>query len=71
MADLELVSQFSVTAGAPYAMSKAAMNLAVAKFSAEYSKDGVLFMSISPGLVDTGRVGDNSELKLLKPNLVL
>lgn len=39
--------------GAPYSISKAALNLAVAKFSAQYGKEGILFMSISPGLVNT------------------
>lgn len=29
--------------------------MAVAKFSAQYAKDGVLFMSISPGTVDVGQ----------------
>ncbi|PLB47331.1 NAD(P)-binding protein [Aspergillus steynii IBT 23096] len=54
MADLELISAFDVVAAAPYSISKAAMNAAYAKFSAQYRKDGVLFMGVSPGLVDTG-----------------
>lgn len=53
MADIELIARFSIASSAPYSISKAGMNVAVAKFSAEYSKDGVLFLSISPGLVDT------------------
>lgn len=54
MADPDFVAKYKITSSAPYSISKAAMNVAVAKFSAQYSKDGVLFMSISPGLVDTG-----------------
>lgn len=54
MADLDFVTEFEISSAAPYSMSKAAMNMAVAKFSAQYKKDGVLFISISPGLVETG-----------------
>ncbi|KAF9729923.1 hypothetical protein PMIN06_012135 [Paraphaeosphaeria minitans] len=36
-----------------YALSKAALNTLVAKFAARYKQDGVLFVSISPGWVDT------------------
>lgn len=54
MADLDLINKFNIAISAPYAISKAAMNVAAAKFNAQYAKDGVLFMSISPGLVDTG-----------------
>jgi NAD(P)-dependent dehydrogenase (short-subunit alcohol dehydrogenase family) len=41
-------------------MSKAALNMAIAKFHAEYEKDGVLFMAICPGTVNTGQY-DHSE----------
>ncbi|RYP91057.1 hypothetical protein DL770_002830 [Monosporascus sp. CRB-9-2] len=54
MADVEMVRLFDVDIAAPYAISKAGLNMAVAKFSARYRKEGILFMSISPGLVDTG-----------------
>lgn len=54
MADIELIRNLEIEMSAPYAVGKAAANAVVAKFSAEYAKDGVLFMSISPGVVDTG-----------------
>lgn len=53
MADADLVAQYDVDTGSAYAVSKAALNLAVAKFSAEYRKDGVLVMAICPGVVNT------------------
>ncbi|KAM0287330.1 hypothetical protein ACHAO9_007734 [Fusarium lateritium] len=53
MADADLISQFSITDGPGYSMSKSALNVAIAKFDAEYRKQGVLFMAISPGLVAT------------------
>ena len=55
MADLDLVNRFEVEVGALYSASKAALNLIVAKFSAQYKREGILFLSISPGLVDVGK----------------
>jgi NAD(P)-dependent dehydrogenase (short-subunit alcohol dehydrogenase family) len=37
-----------------YSITKAALNMVVAKFSASYREKGVLFMAICPGAVDTG-----------------
>lgn len=53
-ADLDLISKYDIEMSGPYAAGKAATNVVVAKFGAQYAKDGVLFMSISPGVVDTG-----------------
>ena len=55
MADIDLVNKFSVDNAAPYSISKVAVNMAVAKYNALYGKDGILFMAISPGVVDTGK----------------
>ncbi|TGJ82160.1 hypothetical protein E0Z10_g6611 [Xylaria hypoxylon] len=54
-ADLDAIRLFDLDVATGYAISKAAMNVAVAKFSAQYRKDGVLVMSICPGLADTGQ----------------
>lgn len=53
VADDVLTAKYDLESSAPYAISKAGLNTAVAKFSAQYRKDGVLFLSISPGVVDT------------------
>lgn len=53
LADLDLISNYEIEVSGPYSLAKAATNVVVAKFHAEYAKDGVLFMSISPGVVDT------------------
>jgi NAD(P)-dependent dehydrogenase (short-subunit alcohol dehydrogenase family) len=58
LADLDMTNELEAETGALYAASKAALNITVAKFNAQYKKDGVLFMSISPGLVDVGRTAD-------------
>lgn len=54
MADLEFINSMGIWESAPYAMSKAAVNVAIAKYAAKYKDDGILFFSISPGVVDTG-----------------
>ncbi|KAL4982163.1 hypothetical protein BDW68DRAFT_171298 [Aspergillus falconensis] len=63
-ADVELVSKFNVATAGAYAISKVALNMAVAKFSAQYSADGVLFLSICPGMVDTGHFDKLTEEQL-------
>lgn len=64
MADPDLVSKYEIEISGPYAVGKAAANMVVTKFGAEYAKDGVLFMSICPGVVDTGHF-DPTKRKLL------
>jgi NAD(P)-dependent dehydrogenase (short-subunit alcohol dehydrogenase family) len=53
MADPDFIRNFSITDAAPYTISKGALNIAVAKFDAQFRKEGILFMAISPGLVAT------------------
>ena len=57
--DLDLINDLDIENAALYAASKAALNVVVAKFSARYKRDGVLFVSISPGVVavDHGESG--------------
>lgn len=52
-ADLSLVSQYHLEACVAYAASKAAHNMITGKFHARYARDGVLFISVCPGTVDT------------------
>ncbi|KAJ4380187.1 hypothetical protein N0V86_004496 [Didymella sp. IMI 355093] len=53
-ADLELINNYDIEVSALYSAFKAALNVIVAKYSAQYKKNGVLFVSISPGVVDVG-----------------
>ena len=68
MADIDVVNQLDITIGAPYSISKAALNLAIAKHNALYKAEGILFMAISPGFVDTGRLvpGELSQHRFLR-----
>ncbi|KAJ5952400.1 uncharacterized protein N7479_010813 [Penicillium vulpinum] len=60
-ASLDAISELGIEVAPLYAISKAGLNAAVAKFSAQYVKDGVLCMSICPGMVDTGHFADATE----------
>ncbi|KAL8917622.1 MAG: hypothetical protein Q9172_005763 [Xanthocarpia lactea] len=57
-ADLDFINDFEIESSALYSASKAAMNAIVAKFNAQYKKDGVLFVSICPGAVEVGHFAD-------------
>lgn len=54
MGDVEFVADVGVRTQTPYAISKAALNMVVAKYHVQYKNQGILFMAISPGLVETG-----------------
>lgn len=54
MADIDIINRFDIAIAAPYSVSKAASNALVAKYHAAVGrKEGILFLSLSPGLVDT------------------
>jgi NAD(P)-dependent dehydrogenase (short-subunit alcohol dehydrogenase family) len=63
-ADDALTTKYDLEIAGPYSISKAALNTAVAKYSAELRKDGVLFLSLAPGFVETGQFV-NGGVKLL------
>ncbi|PWY68968.1 NAD(P)-binding protein [Aspergillus sclerotioniger CBS 115572] len=52
---LEIIPKLKIKVASLYAISKAGLNTAVAKFAVQYAEEGILFMSICPGMVDTGR----------------
>ncbi|KAI3317774.1 putative short chain dehydrogenase [Xylariaceae sp. AK1471] len=58
MADLGLTREVDLKQGALYGASKAAMNVMTAKYAAQYKEDGVTFVGVCPGTVDTGKSMD-------------
>ncbi|KAJ4255358.1 hypothetical protein NW757_004875 [Fusarium falciforme] len=66
MSDIEFIRQLEIEPAAPYAVSKAGVNVVIAKFAARYAKDGVLSTSICPGSVNTGFEGEMTEEKTQK-----
>ncbi|KAK7750932.1 hypothetical protein SLS62_007064 [Diatrype stigma] len=53
-ADIDMIAKYELANAPLYSASKAAMNVIVAKFHAQYKKDGILFLAISPGAVEVG-----------------
>ncbi|KAF2425547.1 NAD(P)-binding protein [Tothia fuscella] len=58
--DMDWVNKYDLYSSSLYSTTKAAMNMLNAKFTAQYKKDGVLFLSIYPGMVDVGHFDPNS-----------
>ncbi|KAI4604117.1 hypothetical protein KJ359_000245 [Pestalotiopsis sp. 9143b] len=54
LADPDTVNSLELPTAPLYAISKAGLNMVTAKFNAQYKKDGILFLSICPGMVDVG-----------------
>lgn len=54
ISDTEMTLKADIYHAVAYSISKAALNMAAAKFSAVYREQGVLVMAICPGAVDTG-----------------
>ncbi|KAK0637045.1 hypothetical protein B0T17DRAFT_567445 [Bombardia bombarda] len=70
VADIDWTNDYELEGNALYGISKAAMNMVTSKFHAQYRKDGVLFLSICPGLVDSGHFNeptaeDKAKLQIL------
>ncbi|KAF5535258.1 aldehyde reductase II [Fusarium phyllophilum] len=61
MSDIDFIRQFDIEPAPAYAISKAGTSVLTAKFAARYAKEGVLFMSICPGSVDSGFEGELTE----------
>ncbi|OJI99084.1 hypothetical protein ASPVEDRAFT_187035 [Aspergillus versicolor CBS 583.65] len=61
LAATEFVNKMGIAISPAYTISKAAQNMATAKFSMQYAEHGVLFMNICPGMVDTGHTTDLTE----------
>ncbi|KAL4957480.1 hypothetical protein BDW69DRAFT_22726 [Aspergillus filifer] len=63
-AEIDLAVNLGVHIQSAYAISKVAANMATAKFSIEYAKEGVLFLNLCPGVVDTGHYDKMTEEQL-------
>ncbi|KAJ7776871.1 hypothetical protein DFH07DRAFT_865677 [Mycena maculata] len=52
-ADTDIAVKLSWTTAPGYAISKAAVNMLVAKYAAQFKSEGFVFLALSPGFVDT------------------
>ncbi|KAH9931393.1 hypothetical protein B0H21DRAFT_894584 [Amylocystis lapponica] len=53
LADTDFIRTTGYALAAPYCISKAALNMVVAKYAARFKDEGVVFLALAPGLVDT------------------
>ncbi|RWA04265.1 hypothetical protein EKO27_g10841 [Xylaria grammica] len=58
LSDLDSINRLGVQISPLYAIVKAGLSIMNAKFSAQYKADGVLFLTICPGMVDVGHYQD-------------
>ncbi|KAF2730489.1 NAD(P)-binding protein [Polyplosphaeria fusca] len=64
LGDYDSTFKWDIEFGVPYSMSKAAVNLLIAKYGAELKGEGFTFLSLSPGMVMT-RAEDVNNRELL------
>ncbi|KAJ6588664.1 hypothetical protein B0H19DRAFT_1057809 [Mycena capillaripes] len=53
LGDLEFALAAGTAAQASYCVAKAALNMVVAKYAAQFKAEGLVFLAMSPGIVDT------------------
>ncbi|KAI1825869.1 NAD(P)-binding protein [Xylaria intraflava] len=70
MADDDFTNNFDVTISSLNAMGKAAMNTATAKYNAQYKKEGILFLNICPGVVNTGHLDAPTPEQMVNLNIL-
>lgn len=63
LSDEKLAVQYELYESGPYSITKSAMNMVNVKFHAEFKKDGIVFMGVCPGTVNTGH-NDNRKSSL-------
>ncbi|KAF2263172.1 NAD(P)-binding protein [Lojkania enalia] len=53
MGDIDTILEAGVDVSVPYSMSKAAVNILVAKYAVSFKNEGISFLSLCPGMVLT------------------
>lgn len=61
LAEPTMTTKWKLTLGYPYAVSKGALNTLITKFQAQYIDEGILFLAVCPGTVDTGHLVNPNE----------
>ncbi|KAF8204506.1 hypothetical protein K438DRAFT_1820020 [Mycena galopus ATCC 62051] len=62
LGDLDFTLDGECAAQASYSIAKAALNMVVAKYAAQFKAEGFVFLAMSPGIVDTSGTRNMSEL---------
>ncbi|KAJ6580833.1 hypothetical protein B0H19DRAFT_1251118 [Mycena capillaripes] len=73
VSNLDLTLSADIVAEPGYAISKAALNMVVAKYAAQYKAEGFVFLAICPGMVATSILpvagSHDGEFKLMMPSI--
>ena len=67
-ADIEFIRTTGLSRSIVYAISKAAVNIVVAKYANEYKEEGISFLALSPGWVDNKRGTSKPKRDMTPPN---
>ena len=51
--DLDFALNVGIANAGPYAVSKAAVNMVMVKYAVRFKEEGIIFLTISPGWVNT------------------
>jgi len=66
MSDEKLAVDYELFEGPSYSVTKSALNMVVAKFQAEFKQEGIVFMGVCPGNVNTGHADNLTPEQLQK-----
>jgi len=69
-ADLDFTLASESSTAAPYSISKAALNMVVAKYAMKLKAEGFTFLSVSPGMVNTATKAPTPEMMELFDNMI-
>ncbi|KAJ6541829.1 hypothetical protein B0H19DRAFT_326217 [Mycena capillaripes] len=73
MADLDVTLFGEIVSEPSYSITKAALNMVVAKYAAQFKSEGFVFLAISPGMVATSMLptpgNHDEEFKLLSKSI--
>jgi NAD(P)-dependent dehydrogenase (short-subunit alcohol dehydrogenase family) len=64
LGDQELMLAGEFATKPSYSISKAALNVVVAKYAAQFKANGFVFLAISPGIVDTSATSASARQSL-------
>ncbi|KAJ7361040.1 hypothetical protein DFH08DRAFT_767764 [Mycena albidolilacea] len=65
LGDLDFTLAGEAVAQPSYSIAKAALNMVVAKYAAQFKSEGFVFLAMSPGIVDVSGTNESGQFKML------
>lgn len=65
LGDLDFTLAGEAEASASYSIAKAALNMVVAKYAAQFKSEGFVFLAMSPGIVDVSGTRESGRQSFL------